>query len=48
MSNFFISASLRWEEEYTMRMDLQQKIVDLQEVTLCGPLFECLFRRATR
>lgn len=23
-----------------MRMDLQQKIVDLQEVTLCGPLFE--------
>lgn len=24
----------RWEEEYTMRMDLQQKITDLQEVTL--------------
>ncbi|CAB1456338.1 unnamed protein product [Pleuronectes platessa] len=23
--------SLRWEEEYTMRMDLQQKIADLQE-----------------
>lgn len=26
----------RWEEEYTMRMDLQQKIADLQEVTLSG------------
>lgn len=22
----------RWEEEYTMRMDLQQKIADLEEV----------------
>lgn len=27
---FFVS--FRWEEEYTMRMDLQQKITDLQEV----------------
>lgn len=33
----YISLSFRWEEEYTMRMDLQQKIADLQEVRLCGP-----------
>ena len=36
-----VSVSLRWEEEYTMRMDLQQKIADLQEVTLCKPV--CLY-----
>lgn len=38
----YICVSLRWEEEYTMRMDLQQKIADLQEVTLCRPLCECV------
>lgn len=31
---FCICGFLRWEEEYTMRMDLQQKIADLQEVRL--------------
>lgn len=38
-SNAGVSLSFRWEEECTMRMDLQQKIADLQEVisvhTLC-------------
>lgn len=41
---FFIcifNGTFRWEEEYTMRMDLQQKIADLQEVTLC--VFVCMW-----
>lgn len=33
-SNAAVSVSFRWEEECTMRMDLQQRIVDLQEVIL--------------
>lgn len=36
-SNAAVSVSFRWEEECTMRMDLQQRIVDLQEVILCRP-----------
>lgn len=35
LKNFsLICLFLRWEEEYTMRMDLQQKISDLQEVII--------------
>lgn len=50
----YFTVSFRWEEEYTVRMDLQQKIADLQEVMLfrqcvgkCGSIsmsrYICLF-----
>lgn len=37
-----VSVSLRWEEEYTMRVDLQQKMADLQEVASCQPVCVCV------